>query len=192
MSWIETYTGRRFELSNPSFCIEDIAQGLSNIARFNGQCKFLSVAEHSLAVADLMTLEGEGDPFEGLMHDAVEAYLSDVPSPFKSLLPDWSRFEDNCDRALRRDFYLPETKSEACHKADTMMLFCEAHFLLPNKGRNFSEDPSLRFRMEPLYDVFRPMGLPPGVAKSYFLKRFEELGGPARLKKGLKLKSGIG
>ena len=49
--WIETYTGRFFNLAAPEpdqIDIADIAQGLSHCCRFHGQVNgFYSVAEHA-------------------------------------------------------------------------------------------------------------------------------------------------
>ena len=175
MTWIETYSGKKFDILKPTFCIEDIAHGLSNLSRWNGQCsKFYSVAEHSLAVAELMALEG-GDPLEGLLHDGHEAYLSDVPSPFKSVLPDWKALEDSCEAELRRVFGLPLQKTKACHRADTMMLFCEAHYLLPNKGRNFTDPLKIRFEAETIYKQYMPLNMVPSEAKAAFLAEYKRL-----------------
>jgi hypothetical protein len=142
--WIETQYGR-FDLSNPHFDIRDIAHALSLTGRYNGHSKhFYSVAEHSLMVADLMEGLGLGDPREGLLHDATEAYLSDVPAPFKQFLPDWKKIDDRLDSALREQFQLPPTKTEGCRKADWLALFIEAYFLLPSKGEIFHDPNGLR------------------------------------------------
>lgn len=188
-NWIETYTGKKAFLAAPEANIEDIAHSLANLCRFNGHCsKFYSVAEHSVLVAELMETLGLGDPFEGLMHDAVETYLSDVPMPFKAELPDWKKAEDKLDLLLRRQWGLPETKSEGCHWADMAICLCEAHYLMPNKGRNFQDPLGIRFTMEPLYKDFRPECLTPWEAKSYFLEKYAELKGDTREVKGKKRK----
>lgn len=132
--WIETQGGT-FSLENPVFRITDIAHALGQIARFNGHGKFFySVAEHSLLVAAIMQELEIGDPFEGLMHDATEAYLSDVPSPFKSLLPDWRRIDEQLTYKMRKTYGLPELMTEECKVADTLALFLEAHELMPSRG----------------------------------------------------------
>ena len=84
MTWIQTYTGKKFNFSQillHDFCIEDIAHALSNRCRFNGHCiAFYSVAEHSIAVSRIAPSEVK---LHCLLHDAAEAYLPDIPSPIK-------------------------------------------------------------------------------------------------------------
>ncbi len=89
MTWMITYTGRRVDIPTPKpgqICIEDVATHLSRIPRFAGATQYpWCVAAHSLHCAALA--EAEGFPKEAqlaaLLHDAHEAYCSDIPSPFK-------------------------------------------------------------------------------------------------------------
>jgi len=78
--------------------IEDIVHAQSLLCRFNGHnTRFYSVAEHSVHVAR------EIDPtltMVGLLHDAVEANLGDVPSPLKTQLPRFKEFEWNFEQAI--------------------------------------------------------------------------------------------
>lgn len=88
---IQTYTGRKFWPLDPrpeDVCIEDIAHALSLKCRFGGHCKqFYSVAQHSVLVCNTLNANGgRRDPalmMQGLMHDAAEAYLTDIPGPIK-------------------------------------------------------------------------------------------------------------
>lgn len=67
--------------------IIDVAAGLSRISRFGGHCQpWYSVAEHSLLVSELMRPHGRFGMLLGLLHDAAEAYLGDVPTPLKGRL----------------------------------------------------------------------------------------------------------
>lgn len=91
MTWIQTYTGRKFYPLDPrasDVCIEDIAHALSMKCRFSGHCLvFYSVAEHSLRCAHVVRDLG-GDALvqmHALLHDAAEAYLPDVASPIKGM-----------------------------------------------------------------------------------------------------------
>ena len=85
MNWIQTHNGIKFYPLNPDpdkILIDDIAHALSNICRFNGHCKeFYSVAQHSCLVAAHLPNELK---LLGLLHDASEAYICDIPSPLKN------------------------------------------------------------------------------------------------------------
>ena len=87
---IRTYKGHIFDITNPDtwvFDLEDIAQALSNLCRFNGHIEFYSVAEHSVRVQKELYLNGYSVLCQmiGLLHDAVEAYIGDIPRPQKKI-----------------------------------------------------------------------------------------------------------
>ncbi len=102
--WSETYSGKKFYQLDPlpeDIDIQDIAHALSRMCRFAGHTReFWSVAQHSLLVS---RLAGEmycpyhnnhrqhsvaykticDIELAGLLHDASEAYLVDIPRPIK-------------------------------------------------------------------------------------------------------------
>lgn len=82
--WIQTFTGNQFWPLDPrpeDFELTDIAHALSLICRFGGHTiVHYSVAQHSLLVSRLVPARFA---LEGLLHDAAEAYLADVPRPIK-------------------------------------------------------------------------------------------------------------
>lgn len=83
--------------------IEDIAAALSKLCRFGGHCKqFYSVAEHCVLVASV----AKTNPLEALMHDASEAYLSDVIRPIKAHLTNYKQLEDCLQRVIAERFAL--------------------------------------------------------------------------------------
>lgn len=143
--WIVTYTGDHFDFSNPEYRIRDIAHALAMTVRYGGHAdRFYSVAEHSLMVAWLMENVIGGDPLEGLMHDATEAYLSDVPAPFKQFLPDWREHDKRLEAALREQYHLPQKRSDECTKADWIALYIEAVELIPGQGADFADPNNYR------------------------------------------------
>jgi 5'-deoxynucleotidase YfbR-like HD superfamily hydrolase len=79
-----TVSGLAIDLLHPApnaIHIIDIAHGLALQCRFAGQIReFYSVAQHSVLVSQLVPRE---DALWGLLHDASEAYISDVPAPLK-------------------------------------------------------------------------------------------------------------
>lgn len=100
MSYITTYTGKHFDPTEPDaalFDVRDIAHALSLTCRGNGHVKtFFSVGQHCVNCA----LEAEARGYSNrvilacLLHDASEAYMSDVPRPFKHALPSYVEAEE--------------------------------------------------------------------------------------------------
>lgn len=144
---IETYSGRFIDPLDPSpaaLSLDDIAHALANICRFQGHTRrHYSVAEHSLYVADLLSLWGHGSPtiLAGLMHDASEAYIADLTSPLKDD-PFGMAFRGAEHRlmeciASRFDFGWPLAKP--VKEADHVLLWCEADVLLPSCGTTWGE-----------------------------------------------------
>lgn len=90
--YIRSFSGARFDfldMAASQVNITDIAHSLSQINRFSGHTKFpYSVALHCLAVS--VYLEAAEHPMHivlgGLLHDAHEAYFSDIPTPVKHYL----------------------------------------------------------------------------------------------------------
>jgi 5'-deoxynucleotidase YfbR-like HD superfamily hydrolase len=83
-TWMQTFTGRKvfpLNLQPEDVCLADIAHALSMQCRFSGHVReFYSVAQHSVLVSVYC------DPsvaLLGLLHDASEAYLMDLPRPLK-------------------------------------------------------------------------------------------------------------
>jgi hypothetical protein len=178
--FIETYTGRKFYpmADEPEFDVEDIAHSLSMICRYNGHGRhFMSVAEHSVLVALVMKELRLGNPWEGLFHDATEAYLSDIPAPFKQLLPDWKKLDVMLESKLRDNFMLPTTKTAGCKEADWLVLFMEAWLLLPDRGECFKDPLNMRQRAINLVekDGWRPLWLDPKDAKNAWLRMYNDL-----------------
>jgi len=123
---------------NPSDVrIEDVAHALSLICRFNGHCQVhYSVAQHSLLVTRI--LDGLGAPREamlcGLMHDAHEAYVGDVPTPIKALLgAAWAEVEHQAEVAVLAAFGLERAMTdwrELIRHADRIALATERRDLM--------------------------------------------------------------
>lgn len=102
---IRTVSGIYVNVFDPEpemFIIEDIAHALSMQCRFGGHLPlFYSVAEHCIDVSGRCTPENK---FSGLMHDASEAYLLDIPSPIKKRLSNYKEIEDGVMKVISRKF----------------------------------------------------------------------------------------
>ena len=91
MATLETVSGRKVDVSNPdpkSIVIEDIAWALSRMPRFSGHTiPYIpySVAQHCIQVARELAPHGPKIQLYGLLHDAAEAYINDLPSPVKHI-----------------------------------------------------------------------------------------------------------
>lgn len=85
--WMPTARGAVFPLLGPAAADVDfraVAEGLAKACRFAGQlAAFYSVAQHSVVVADM--LPPEARPY-GLLHDAHEAFVGDIPTPVEEAL----------------------------------------------------------------------------------------------------------
>jgi hypothetical protein len=177
--WITTFSGAKFwpmDARPEEVAIIDIAHALSNLCRWGGHCEFYSVAEHSLLVSYAVPPE---DALWGLMHDATEAYLIDMPGPLKRYLPDYKRWEENLAAVIARRYGLQPQMPASVKVADGRMLATEAYWLLPG----LPQDAKVRTHV-PYPDV-RPHCMEPREAKRKFLERFRELGGVERTVKSV-------
>lgn len=175
--WIQTRYGR-FHADFPKFDVADISHALGMIVRFNGHVShFYSVAEHTLLVSRLMQDVTGGDPFEGLMHDATEAYLSDVPSPFKQKLLDLKAWDHQMETAMRKQFNLTETITPECKHADWLALGLEAHYLMSDGGKDYYYPPGIREEVAKLVasEEWGLHCLQPTIASHVWVQRYKEL-----------------
>lgn len=173
--YLSTCKGNRFYLDKPAFDIEEVAHALGNICRFGGHCRrFYSVAEHSMLVATIMEQLGLGDPFEGLMHDAHEAYLVDLPKPWKSALLDYVALEQVFEKALRVQYSLTDHVTPGCKTADLIALAIEARQLIPSKGDEFMWPDGIIAQANKLRD-WHLACFAPEMARDHFLACYAEL-----------------
>jgi hypothetical protein len=196
--YIQTVKGRRFYMSRPEFDIEEIAHATSMQCRYTGHTRdFYSVAEHCVMVshlcedlADCQVVSSRekglflSQPplhaaFEGLMHDAHEAYVSDIASPWKALIPDYRKMEERLEAKCREHFGIAGTISEGVKRADWYALFLEARELLPHGVSDDWLTPAedFRARLQPVIDSrkYGPKCLSPSYARRQFIARFRSI-----------------
>jgi hypothetical protein len=132
-------SGEQFSIFYPErseFKIIDIAHSLSNICRFNGHCKhFYSVAQHSIAVKELMRNHGEDAVMQmyGLTHDVSEFVCADLQSTFKKCLSGYKEIEDKIEKAFYDTYDIPQPSEEqrvVIEEYDKMALYVEAKSLM--------------------------------------------------------------
>lgn len=171
--YILTSLGYQFDFDHPTperVDILDIARALSNICRFTGHVRqFYSVAQHSVIVSQLVEPEFA---FEGLMHDAAEAYVGDMSSPLKRVVgAAYKDVEHRVEAVIRTKYGLPPKLSPEVKKADWIALGIEAKHLLPPDTLKWPELANLAIPDLP----FRP--LDPEQARMLWLERFYLLTG---------------
>jgi hypothetical protein len=155
-TFLETASGRQYHFLDPQqdeICIEDIAFALSNKARFSGHTQFYSVAEHSIAVSMRLPKHLR---LAGLLHDAAEAYLGDIPSPLKACLPEFKKIEQTNEIAINAKFGLNILTSEdwaQVKQADLQALYNEAAILLPSGGKTWSMFSSGTWKTDSIYPM---------------------------------------
>jgi len=173
LSWIETYTGRQvtpLRMTAGQVCIFDIAHALSNQCRFSGHViEFYSVAQHCTIIAQAILREFNEPTWAlcGLLHDASEAYLVDIPSPLKPYLKNYIGLEANVMCAIKRKFDLPVNFPAIVHIADKVALKSEQRDLM-GRRKPWPHPKTEMFSFEICPDK-------PEDAKDDFLRMFELL-----------------
>lgn len=176
-AFIETRSGRRFQPLEPIVAdidIEDIAHALSNQCRFSGHVRrHYSVAEHCVRVAQLLARWGQpvGVQRWGVLHDAAEYALVDLPQPLKRH-PDFEpyrRAEARLMLAICERFGLDPIEPEIVRKADRVLLATEARDLMPFRPEHWQQ----QLTEAPLEYTIYPWS--PEYARRVFLETFHHL-----------------
>lgn len=171
MTWMQTYTGRKFTPLNPSpadIDIVDIAHALSMTCRFGGHCKqFYSVAQHSVLMAEKAAPQ---DKLRALLHDAAEAYIGDLIRPIKLHNDTFCQVEEIVELAIADALAMPFPITNAAVKdLDNRILADERDQVMSFTPCSFDDGwPNL----PPLGVVIEEW--PPHVAREKFLNAFQE------------------
>lgn len=147
MSWGLSNAGRVIDHTNPmatagKLSVGEIAHSLATINRYCGHAlRPISVAEHSLLVADILEQVmglGVHAQLAGLMHDAHEVATGDVATPVKRQVgAPWQAFEEPWEHAFHKAFGLCEafaTYGPAIKRADLIALATERRDLMHPGG----------------------------------------------------------
>lgn len=157
--------------------VEDIAHALSHQCRFSGHTRrFYSVAEHSVRVCHLLRLEGHPErvQLQGLLHDAAEAYLLDLPRPLKQHPEIGHAYRDAEYRvwgAIALALGVCPITYDVVHQADLVLLATERRDLMPS---DLFAWPVL-VGVEPIVAAIHPMSS--GWAYAEFMHRYRLLAG---------------
>lgn len=185
--WMQTYTGIQFFPLDPKsaeISILDIAHALSNQCRFAGHVQsFYSVAQHSVLVSEHIerlamerALHTGLSPrilaLWGLLHDAPEAYLVDLPRPIKhcsTIGTEYRQVERRLMEVVCLRFGLPYAEPLEVKAADDVLLMTEKRDLLGPSPQTWREC------AEPQAEKIVPWV--PVAAERAFLARFNLLMG---------------
>ena len=125
MSYITTYSKQPLDpvtAAPEEIQLVDIAHALSLMCRANGHFPyFYSVAQHCVNCVKEAQARGYSERVQlgCLLHDASEAYLSDVTRPIKQLLPYYLEVEDRLQNVIFDKWITPTlTKEERCQIFD--------------------------------------------------------------------------
>jgi 5'-nucleotidase len=188
-AWQRMLSGRRLDLLDPDpvdIEIEDIAQGLARVARWNGQTlgpHAFSVAQHSLVVDEICGGRNPDWPagwrLGALLHDAPEYVVGDLISPFKNAIGlDYKQLELRLLAAIHARFKLPAELPESV-RAEIKACDRIAAFYEATRLAGFGRDEALTFFGEPrrlseesreMLENLRPMST--DEAQRAFLARF--------------------
>lgn len=155
MSYITTYTGKHFDPTAPDaslFDIRDIAHALSLTCRGNGHVKtFFSVGQHCINCALEAELRGYSPKvvLACLLHDASEAYMSDVPRPFKASLPEYVQAEERLLEMIYEIFLgekLTPKEQTMVKEIDDDLLYYDLKVLLNEPSS--AEAPQLKINLD--------------------------------------------
>lgn len=145
MSEIMTHSKKMFDPLKPNVAlidIEDIAHALSMLCRANGHFKsFYSVGQHSINCMLEAKARGYSQRVQlaCLLHDASEAYLSDVTRPVKQELPRYKEIEEPLQETIWNkwlDMPLSEQERVEVFDIDDAIL---AHEFLTLMGAQITE-----------------------------------------------------
>ena len=170
--WIATLSGARFyldELNIEEIPLQDIAHALAMNCRYNGHIeRHYSVAEHSVLVASVLAQQGHNHATvrAGLLHDVSEAFVPDIPRPFKKYITGFADFEEALLREASIAFDFPYPLPPAVEYIDRNIVANEAHSLFPNPP-DWVDNYEYIQELEPEH-----FGLPADIARDMWLMIF--------------------
>lgn len=183
-AWQRMLSGRRLDLLDPTpvdIELEDIAHGLSFVARWNGQTKgdfAYSVAEHSLLVEKIFSQSNLSEnpkwKLAALLHDAPEYVIGDMISPVKAAVgPGYRELDDRLTSVIHLRFGLPaqipKSIKAKIKKADKVSAWLEAQLIA-----GFTQDEANRFFGQHSDGVTEPYDIllrPPMECRAAFVDR---------------------
>ena len=158
-NYLKTYMGKKVDpltVEPEDITLEDIAHALSLMCRGNGQVvHFYSVGQHCINCAKEAKARGWSERLQlgCLLHDAAEAYMSDLITPIKVHMPEYYEMEDRFLKAVYEKFGLSDLSKEEWDQimeVDRALLTYDLVELLkepvPEEGYKVVRIPEIAFR----------------------------------------------
>lgn len=152
-----TYTGKLIDFNNlkmEDIDLEDISHHLSSIRRYGGTLDpsvNYTVAEHCLNCYNIALKEEPNNTElhkQTILHDASEAYLGDVVTGLKNMLPDYRFIENKLEYIIRSKYigthYTKEIKNKV-NEIDKRMFLTEAMHFMPERYNIYKDNSAYEF-----------------------------------------------
>lgn len=174
-------SGRLIDISNfreEDVDLDDIAHHLAKIQRFNGACPIgvtYSVGEHCINLVSSLSERYAGFKIlqEALLHDASEAYISDIVSPVKRALPEYIKLEDKIQTTIINKFlFISNDVMNIIGEYDKRILIDEVETIMPHRKDLYIEETGglKKLGCHIMYNNH------PGTVKQCFLTMCKQLG----------------
>jgi 5'-deoxynucleotidase YfbR-like HD superfamily hydrolase len=147
LNLVETPSGGWVDVEHPdpaTLTLEDIAHKLAQTNRYGGSSAYpYSVAQHAVFVSERIKRIGGSrrQQLLALHHDDPEAFLGDIPKPWKAALGEpYRRLTKRMEAAMWEALGIqPPTEDEhhIIKAADNFALLVEARHLLPSGGHRW-------------------------------------------------------
>lgn len=146
MTWMQARSGTIVDLVNPEpeqIKTADIAHALARLCRFTGHTRdFYSVAQHTCLVEGLIPQSNTRLKALAILHDAAEAYIGDITTPVKNLIPDIRDVESRIMAAIYAHYNIDPpipVEHEIVKWADHSILLTERRDLMESTGDDWSQ-----------------------------------------------------
>jgi 5'-deoxynucleotidase YfbR-like HD superfamily hydrolase len=135
---IRTNSGLYINVFDPKpemLCIEDIAHGTAYQPRFAGHLnRHYSVAQHSILASERATPKNK---LAALLHDGSEAFMLDMPTPIKAMLPDYKMYENQLMAVIAKKYGFEFPFDPEIKIIDKYLVNLEWEMLVVNNDKNF-------------------------------------------------------
>ena len=172
------------EMTPDQVRLKEVAHCSSKICRYNGFVRiFYSVAEHQLLCKELAEMEAPNWKElhrHALLHDAAEAYIGDISTPLKKLLPDYRKIEEHVEECVRVKFDLRNWSDWIwleVKRIDKQAFFIEGTHILYGQYPDLPEIPEEIYEACPTARRLRDrIEIPHGAAAQAFFNAARKLG----------------